>query len=269
MMLKCAKYLKCDPASQELYSRDNELEFIRCNDCGLIWRSPGSWELTKKYEEDYFSSKNYLKNRNHKITKSGWFLDMALTFLPGASSLLEVGCSVGNTLEAARQRNIQHLGLDISNYAVDFCRSHGLNAETWSLAELAVEGLKFDMIFMQHVLEHFEDPFETLELCRQLLNPGGLVIIIVPNSEYSRADKKRGKHRFYSMGGVGSEHFVYFNYHSIEKVLNFSGFQVLQKNYPLFVAGNASPEFFLNRLFRSSLTCFKADQEIVVIAQVE
>lgn len=269
MDLKCVRYLQCSPAAPESYSRDGGLEYIRCPQCGLIWRSPGSWALSKAYGEDYFSSKNYLKNRNHKIKKSGWMIDMALVFNPAASSLLEVGCSVGNTLEAARHRKLSHLGIDVSQYAVDYCTSQGLHSKTSTLKELIDDGQQFDIIFMQHVLEHFEDPFETLEMCRKLLNEKGLIVIIVPNSEYRSAEKKRGKHRFYSLNGVGAEHYVYFSYSSLEKVLTYSGFRLLQKNYPTFVKGHYAPEFFLNRVFRSGLSFFKADQELVVIAQKE
>ena len=264
---KCVQYLQCSPAAAEPYSLDGGLEYFRCTQCGLIWRSPSSWSISKVYEEEYFASKNYLKNRKHKINKSGWFIDMALVYKPDAASLLEVGCSVGNTLEAARNRKIRHLGIDISRYAVDFCRSQGLNAETKTLSELVEEGHRFDIIFMQHVLEHFEDPFETLGICTRLLNDNGLIIIIVPNSDYRSAEKKRGGHRFYSLNGVGAEHYVYFNYPSLEKVLNYGGFRVLQENYPFWLKGNYHPEFFLNRLFRSGLSIFNADQEIVVIAQ--
>lgn len=267
MELKCTKYLHCDPYKQVSYSRDGDLEFIQCTSCGLIWRSPESVYMTKTYEEDYFYSKNYLKNRRHKIIKSGWFIDMALNINPSAGSLLEVGCSVGNTLEAARDRNLQHLGTDVSRYAVEYCRSCGLNAETKSLDELLADSLKFDIVYMQHVLEHFEDPFETLEKCHRLLNPEGILIIIVPNSDYRNAGQGRSRHRFYNQKGVGSEHFVYFNYASVESVLAWAGFRVMQKNYPILVTGSYSPSFLLNRLFRRSLSWVNADQEIIVIAQ--
>jgi predicted SAM-dependent methyltransferase len=192
---------------------------------------------------------------------------MALQFFPAAGSLLEIGCSVGNTLEAARLRKLSHLGTDVSQYAVEYCRSCGLNAEVRSLESLVDEQQQFDIVYMQHVLEHFRDPFQTIHHCYQLLNPGGVLIIIVPNSEYSRAEKQRGRHRFYSMKGVGPEHYVYFNYRSLEKVLEHEGFEVVQKNYPIRLKTNHSLSFFLNRIFRRSLRLFGADQEIVVLAR--
>jgi 2-polyprenyl-3-methyl-5-hydroxy-6-metoxy-1,4-benzoquinol methylase len=266
MALKCSGYLPCDPLNQTSYSRDGELEFNLCNDCGLIWRSPESMQISKTYGEGYFESKKYSKNRAHKINKSGWLLDIAGNFHPGIRNILEVGCSLGNTLEAARIRNLNSLGIDISPYAVQYCLEHGLKAENKTLEELHAEDLRFDLIFMQHVLEHFEDPFRILRVCKSLLNQGGLLLILVPNSRFAKAARLREKHRFYSQIGVGTEHYVYFNYSSLRKVLESQNFKVLQQNYPFRIKGPFSMEFFLNRIFRRSLSLFNADQEILVVA---
>jgi 2-polyprenyl-3-methyl-5-hydroxy-6-metoxy-1,4-benzoquinol methylase len=268
MALKCSSTLQCNPLNQTSYSHDGELEYIRCNDCGLIWRSPGSLHLTKDYDEAYFASKKYAGNREHKIKKSGWLLDMALSLHPGGiQNILEVGCSLGNTLEAAGIRNLKSLGIDISPYAIQYCREHRLNAENKSMDELLAEGLRYDLIFMQHVLEHFEDPFRILSICNKLLNQNGLLLILVPNSRFGKAVRLREKHRFYSQTGVGAEHFVYFSYTSLQKVLESQNFKVLQCNYPFRVKRSWSLEFFLNRIFRRSLSLFNADQELLVIAR--
>jgi 2-polyprenyl-3-methyl-5-hydroxy-6-metoxy-1,4-benzoquinol methylase len=266
MALKCSSYLQCDPLNQISYSRDGELEYIGCNDCGLIWRSPGSRHITKKYDESYFDSKKYAGNRKHKIKKSGWLLDIALSFHPGIQNVLEVGCSLGNTLEAAGTRNLNSLGIDISTYAVQYCLKCGLKAENKTLEELQAEGLHFDLIFMQHILEHFDDPFDILQTCHQLLNEKGICLIMVPNSRFRPSVRQREKHRFYSQKGVGAEHFVYFDYRSLRKVLESQDFKVLQLNYPFKVKGSFSLEFFLNRIFRRSLSLYNADQELLVVA---
>lgn len=267
VILNCSHYLKCNPVNHSLYSADEDLEFERCNDCGLIWRSPESMEIIRPYTSDYFDSKNYLSRREHKIKKSGWLLDIAGTYHPGITQMLEVGCSVGNTLEAAVERNITAIGLDISDYAVTFCRERGFNAENKSLGEILREGQRFDLVFMQHVLEHFTNPFEILQNCHHLLNKNGLLLIMVPNSRFRPAVRQREKHRFYSRAGVGTEHFVYFDYENISRTLEICGFEVVQKNYPLRVSSHDHPLFFLNRLIRKTLTLIGNDQELLVIAR--
>jgi len=261
-MYKCTEHLNCSGKNISLYAQDGELKFERCNDCGIIWRSPDSMHILKPYEQAYFDSKSYSKRRKHKVKKSGWLIDMARLHHLKLSKLLEVGCSIGHTLEAAKNRNINHLGIDISNYAVEFCNKLGLNASVSTFDQLKEVGNKYDLIFMQHVLEHFENPFSTLLDCHNLLNDVGLLLILVPNSKYKRAVKYNSKHRFYSLNGVGSEHFSYFNYSNLRKVLQASGFKVVQENYPVFMARHNSFEFFVNRIFRRSLSFFNSDQEI-------
>jgi len=267
MALICTSYFGCDPGHVEPYAADGHLEYVRCMDCGLIWRSPGSLEISKEYNGNYFESKEYARRRPHKIRKSGWLLDIARSVQPAIQNMLEVGCSLGNTLEAARLRSIGHLGIDISRYAVDYCRSCGLHAELKTLDELLDEGKKFDLIFMQHVLEHFRDPFETVKKCRELLLSGGILLVVVPNANYCQAEKKRGKHRFYSFSGVGTEHYVYFTYQTIGSLLANQGFTVVTKNYPIFLRSGESVEFFLNRIFRRMLSLLHSDQELIVVAK--
>ena len=266
-MRKCTSYTDCSGKNFSLYSRDKELKFERCNDCGIIWRAAESWHITKQYNETYFDSKKYSKRRKHKVKKSGWLIDLAKTNHQNIENLLEIGCSIGYTLEAARNREIKHLGIDVSNYAVEYCNDIGLNASTLTFSDLKKKRKKYDLIFMQHVLEHFENPFKALNDCNELLNKNGLVLILVPNSGYKRAVKKRSNHRFYSIKGVGAEHYVYFNYQNMKLSLEATGFEVVQENYPLFTNNYDSLEFFLNRIFRRILSLFKHDQELFVIAQ--
>ncbi|NQU52829.1 MAG: class I SAM-dependent methyltransferase [Bacteroidetes bacterium] len=266
-MRKCVTKIGCTENSFTNYSKDGDLKFEKCDDCGLIWRTEDSMALSKDYEQEYFDSKKYDKRREHKVKKSGWLIDIANLHHKNINSILEVGCSIGYTLEAAKNRGIKHLGIDISKFAVDYCNNIGLNASNATFDELKADGKKVDLIFKQHVLEHFKDPFNVLKDCHELLNEQGLILILVPNSNYKRAHKNREKHRFYSKKGVGAEHYVYFNYTNLTSVLEACGFKVVQKSYPIFTGKYFSFDFFINRLFRKSLILFNADQELLVVAQ--
>lgn len=266
-MHKCAEYIGCSGEDISLYSEDGDLKFERCNNCEIIWRSSDSMHLLKPYEQTYFESKSYSKRRKHKVKKSGWLIDLARIENTKINSLLEVGSSLCYTLEAAKKREIKHLGIDISEYAVNHCNKLGLNASSSSFDDLKKANNKFDLVFMQHVLEHFENPFTVLQDCHELLNENGIMLILVPNSKYRRAEKQNSKHRFYNMKGVGSEHFVYFNYKNLGKTLQASGFKVIQENYPVLLSKYDSFSFFMNRIFRRSLRIFNNDQELLVIAR--
>ena len=266
-ILPCNANLHCNPENQQVYSKSGDLCFIRCTDCGLIWRSPDSMRIRRNYDENYFISKKYDRNRKHKIQKSKWLIQISLGFHPDGKCLFEIGCSVGNTLEAAKDFGIAHLGIDVSHYAVEYCIGRGLNASNKTVGEVLGSGIYYDFIFMQHILEHFHDPFELLKQCYNLLSKDGIILIMVPNSKLLQASIKLGKHRFYSLNGVGPEHYVYFDYKSLTEVLSATGFSLLQKNYPLFVRKPDSIKFFFSRISRRFLSLLNCDQEILVIAR--
>jgi len=223
--------------------------------------------IRRDYDENYFISKKYDRNRKHKIQKSKWLIQISSGFHPVSKCLFEIGCSLGNTLEAAKDIGIDHLGIDVSQYAVDYCTNRGLNASNKTIREVLESGIRYDFIFLQHILEHFPDPIELLKQCYNLLSKDGIILIMVPNSKLLQASIKLGKHRFYRLNGVGPEHYVYFDYKSLTKVLSVTGFNLLQKNYPFFVRKPDSIQFFISRIFRRFLSLINFDQEILVIAR--
>ena len=62
----------------------------------------------------------------------------------------------------------------------------------------------FDTVICINVLEHIEDDIGALRRMRQLVKPGGHVIILVPalNFIYGELDKAMGHHRRYSLGSL-------------------------------------------------------------------
>ena len=91
--------------------------------------------------------------------------------------LLEIGCAYGFFLEEAGGF-YDVAGIEIADAAVAFCRARGLFvingvAEEFVLAQFGM----LDVIVLLDVIEHLPDPQSTLALCRQHLNPGGVIVI--------------------------------------------------------------------------------------------
>ncbi len=66
----------------------------------------------------------------------------------------------------------------------------GLRIEKCTLSE--VRG-KFSLIMFHHVFEHLENPLETLQQARQLLSPGGQILIRIPLSDSVAAQQYQEK----------------------------------------------------------------------------
>ncbi len=99
--------------------------------------------------------------------------------------LLDVGGGTGYFLAAAQQRGYQVSGLDFSRPQLEIARQRfglaDLHAESFNdYAQRTPPGL-LDVITAFQVLEHVADPLAFLASARQLLAPGGVVTIGVPN----------------------------------------------------------------------------------------
>ncbi|SEM25413.1 Methyltransferase domain-containing protein [Chryseobacterium taichungense] len=98
--------------------------------------------------------------------------------------VLDYGCGSGYGSHMLSEAAADVTGVDISKEAVDFAaqeyRSPNLNFKT--IAELGNE--KFDIITSFQVIEHVPDDKEYTSTLKQLLNPGGLLIISTPDIKH-------------------------------------------------------------------------------------
>ncbi len=75
-------------------------------------------------------------------------------------------------------------GIDVSDRAVQSARSLSIEAHHCNLASFArTAPRRFDLIRFASVLEHLEDPLTNLRHAAQLLENGGRILLILPNSD--------------------------------------------------------------------------------------
>lgn len=107
-------------------------------------------------------------------------------------SALDVGCSIGASVEAAERLNWRSVGVDVSEDAVDFCSRRGLKCYSYHGQHLPFESGTFDVLTAWHVIEHVLDVTETLEDWARVLKPGGLIVLATPDGASPKV-KKLGK----------------------------------------------------------------------------
>jgi SAM-dependent methyltransferase len=89
-----------------------------------------------------------------------------------AASLLDYGCANGLVIQYFKELGFPH------------CHGYDPYGEPNRFGNLAIlDHAPFDYILTQDVLEHVEDPRETLSRFNQLLAPGGYILIGIPNVE--------------------------------------------------------------------------------------
>lgn len=94
---------------------------------------------------------------------------------------LEIGCFAGINIEQFKNLASQWSGIEPSEEAGLYAQQTLAGAEIviGKFPDVTVSG-KFDLILLFDVLEHIEDPVESLKRIRHMLNPGGVLIMTVP-----------------------------------------------------------------------------------------
>jgi SAM-dependent methyltransferase len=98
-----------------------------------------------------------------------------------AGKLLDVGCGRGDIGSAFIARGWAVSGVEPSEDACIAARERNIEAFAGTLEEAPFPREHFDAILFQHSLEHVAVPREDIDRARQLLRPGGVLIISVPN----------------------------------------------------------------------------------------
>ncbi len=132
-------------------------------------------------------------------------------------AVLDVGCSSGAFLFQLAKRypgSYDLAGTDVSGPALDYAESRGLRVVRGNFLEQDFSGHRFDVVTFWAVLEHLLDPRAFLQKAQRLLNPGGLVFVLVPNME-SLATRLLGRHYRY----IYPQHLNYFTRTTLTKML--------------------------------------------------
>ncbi|MBN1208884.1 MAG: class I SAM-dependent methyltransferase [Myxococcaceae bacterium] len=213
-----------------------ELRFGRCAGCGLIYKQEQRPGLGEGYEEKYFrfNRAGYLQRWDHRVRKCRRQLLASLEFAPHARSLLDVGCSAGYVLAAAKSLGLAEMGLDLSEFAVQLCRERGFQAERGSLTQMPFADASFDIVTAKHTLEHVESPMDGLREIHRVLRPGGVAFLVVPDAAYYKIPLMPRRGRSFRPDRRGWQHHVYFYEHNLADACTRVGLTPLKAGKDIF-----------------------------------
>jgi 2-polyprenyl-3-methyl-5-hydroxy-6-metoxy-1,4-benzoquinol methylase len=134
--------------------------------------------------------------------------------------LLDIGCNIGSLIEVSEKRGWQSAGIDVNKSAINVAKKRGLNCFVGDFFKL---NGKFDLITMNDVIEHLEDPNEALKKANSLLNKRKYIYISTPkgNSLMSKLAKGKWQHR------KPKQHLYIFTSRILTQMLENNGFEVL------------------------------------------
>jgi SAM-dependent methyltransferase len=159
-----------------------EYTYFACHMCQLVRIAPvPPSEILKDYYAGAYEvdREGYLRNLRRHGRRDLRRLERMIA--PGR--MLEVGCSWGFFLEAARSRGWQVEGVELSDSTARWANENlGLNTACGTIEDSPFNGeAAFDVVVAWHVIEHVQEPMNFLKIARERLRPGGLLALRTPN----------------------------------------------------------------------------------------
>ncbi|MFM2289128.1 MAG: hypothetical protein RL684_2271 [Pseudomonadota bacterium] len=274
----------CGPDGQlRSFVQRSNADWVSC-DCGLVflkthYTSPAAAPPPAQdgsagvaaYQQRYGQ---YDSRQQRRVRKSAQQIMNLLDFV-ARGPLLDIGSSMGYTLQAARELGLPAAGLEMDGAVVERCRQAGFEAQQGMMDRLPWPDAHFQLVIMKHVLEHTPDPRQALAEVRRVLRPGGGLFIAVPNLHYHRAMRDPQRHRFFSFSGDGHAdgHYVYYTPDALARLLATMGFEV-KRVHPQLLHRRAAPvararqlaALPFRALWHAVLTAFNLRKEFWLVA---
>jgi len=251
---------------KEIYvGLDEYFDLNKCIKCGHIFTNPRPTLSTIEYfypnEMDYYLPKdvyelstfkqNILNNILNEV--KNYSLDVTFSLPPLVSKilfyyfnykisydkkipnyvnngkLLEIGCSWGSYLLQMQKLGWDVYGVEMNTKASEYAKKilNSDNIMNNKIENIDFKSTLFDVIVLNMVLEHIYDPIKLLNIIKSILKPNGIIIINIPNIDSIEFKIFKDKSYFVQV----PQHVHHFNYMTINKLLEKTGFNMISAYY--------------------------------------
>jgi 2-polyprenyl-3-methyl-5-hydroxy-6-metoxy-1,4-benzoquinol methylase len=206
------KHIKSEWSREE---GDGKLSVLWCRDCGLgrLKPFPTAEELTRLYSRHPVYGLGF-RNESH-----GGFptrIKRLSELFPQRGRLLDVGSGLGYFLKIAQDDGWDVDGIEPRSAAVKYCYNNfGIKVHKGFLEDFEKKPGTYQVITLWDVLEHVYDPLQFLERSIELLAPGGILVVAIPNASGWPARIFKGRWRY-----VMPVHLYYFKMPYIDHFLS-------------------------------------------------
>jgi SAM-dependent methyltransferase len=217
-----------------LYGLPQTYTLSRCTQCGTIYQNPQVLEsqLSRLYPDVYepYSAAPLSHHTLWPDLKRAVVLATQAHATGGA--LLDIGCGGGNFLQAVRLlrgSSWSLCGVEPSATAAQRVSALGIPVVNAGISEAlsgALAGRHFDVVTLIHVIEHLPRPVKALQKIRDLLAPGGRLLIQAPvHDSFERA--VFGRHW---MGWDQPRHLTLFDRRTLKRACEAAGLEVTESH---------------------------------------
>ncbi|MEM7393491.1 MAG: class I SAM-dependent methyltransferase [Verrucomicrobiota bacterium] len=201
---------------------------------------PSAEELRQYYADKYYEGgsiyqTSYTEEERRYLTNKIAQKDEALkSYLLGdqTTSLLDVGCGEGFTLAYYLAKGWEVRGIDFTDTGLNQFHPELRDRVTVGnifdeMDRLCREENRFDVIWLDNVLEHVADPVRLIKTCHLLCAPNGVLVVEVPNDfsglQKALSDRNRVSKKYWI---AHPDHLNYFTRTSLIRLCEGNGWDM-------------------------------------------
>ena len=211
-------------------------QVVQCVHCGLMRTDPRPTPETMGfyYPDDYGPYRGTTVNPG---IKDGEYLSFWRKWVKGVfrfnttrlprlqpTRALEIGCASGAFLNKMSKKGWHVEGLEFSETAARAARSLGFSVYTGSLETAPDPKHYFDLVVGWMVLEHLHDPVLALKKINRWVEPGGWLVLSVPNA--GSLEFKVFRDRWYAL--QLPNHLYHYTPDSLSKICEAGGWKIVK-----------------------------------------
>jgi 2-polyprenyl-3-methyl-5-hydroxy-6-metoxy-1,4-benzoquinol methylase len=227
----------CGKDSADLLIEKDGFDVVRCRGCSLIYvgNPPDDAQRARMYS---FEAGYHKELKDDQASEAFHAREAAMNLAVlrrhvQNGRLLDIGCSTGLFLKAARAIGWAGQGLEYSPDSSRIAREvEGLNVKTGELTEDTYAPHSFDVVTMWDVIEHVPDPRRTLQLISRIVAPGGLLVLKTPDADglFPRWSLMLAARLRYWRHAEPPGHLFQFSTRTLSAMAEAAGFEVLARH---------------------------------------
>ena len=173
------------------YGYPGQFALLRCLGCGhrRLDARMSEAQIGDLYTRFYPRSQLDIEGWSAPTSTHGlaawWRGDAANAFrwVPPNVRVLDIGCGFGESLGYHGTRGCDAHGVEADANILRVAQRHGLQVRHGLFDPAHYEPASFDVVTLDQVIEHIADPVRVLRGIRQVLKPGGLLVLSTPNAD--------------------------------------------------------------------------------------
>ena len=239
----------CDQRAHATWGVRGGRTLVRCRRCDLVYVNcvpdethlEGDVGASAVYTNDQLAKRPFFRRRAHEL------LAAIEARRGGAGRLLDVGCGIGTELAVAGERGWRATGIELAAASLRVARESGLDVIAQPIAAAELADASFDLVTVNHALEHIPRVREALGEMRRVLRPQGVLFVSVPNLDAwpHRVGLDRWALAF------NPDHYLFFTRETLDRLLTDAGFTVLELTTPRWIDFQRAPASEYGAPFRA------------------